>query len=86
MKHPFLIVMKALMIGKTVKLGNNTYGMSEDGMVGIVMEDKESLLCFKDGPSVNWLIEAASKLPESEVICIAASIALTEINNDKRRM
>lgn len=78
--------MKALMIGKTVKLGNNYYAMSEDDMVGIVDERfNGDLICFKDGPSVNWMIEAAAKLPEEDIFGIAASIALTEINQDKRK-
>ena len=84
LKHPFLIVMKAMLMGRPVKLGPNTFVCADDNSVGTTTDDG-NVMCFKDGPSINYLIKKAEEMPEEDLIGIAAGMALQEMHEEKRR-
>ncbi len=78
--------MKALLMGKQVKLGRNLYGCADDNSVGLVDSMSfDHVLTFPDGPSINHLIKKSEEMPEADIIALAASMALQEINEEKRK-
>lgn len=81
-KHPFLIVMKAMLMGRPVQLGKNYFVCADNNQVGTVQDDG-NVLCFRDGPSVNYLIGKAEEMGEEELIGIAAGMALQEIAEER---
>lgn len=90
MKHPALIILKALLEGHTIKMkyaGHDRDISMEDGMFG------EWVDVYKGGetyPSeqrfmkydidISSFIKLCEEMPSKDLICIAANIVLTEMS------
>jgi hypothetical protein len=78
--------MKALLLGRTVKVGNN-YMCYDDEIhkVGYVLEGTGNAVYYADGPLLNEIIQKCEEMPDIDVVGIAADIALQEINAERNR-
>ncbi len=86
LKHPAEIVLKALFMGHAVKLGKDTYLMSDDNFVGV--EEGENVRVYHDRDlaiGLNDFIKLCGDMPEEDVVGLAASVALTGRNGRRRR-
>ena len=82
MKHPAEIVLKAILVGQTVKLGLVEYSMIDDE------------ICFRDArtegswyvasTTLNQFLSQVRELKEDEVFLIGAGTSLMEINRKPR--
>lgn len=82
MKHPALVILKALLEGRRVEMNGHTYTKvdTDDGfrlaIVGhVIDEDKEVFLGCE--MSLNVFVEMCAKLPEEEVVGVVAQLAMT---------
>lgn len=79
MKHPSLIVLKALLLGIKIE-HNNIVCMSENNQIGIQLNHPSDQMYIVDW-SFNWFMKFCETLPERQIVELAAQIALTEMKN-----
>lgn len=80
MKHPSLIVLKALLLGIKIKHNGDTICMSENNQIGIQLDYPSDQMYMVDW-SFNWFMMFCEKLPEQQIVELAAQIALNEMKN-----
>jgi len=75
MKHPALIVLKALLNGFTVKDGDHNLICSENNEIGVKINDDQMITVDY---TLNGFIKFCEKLPEAQIIELVYQLGMNE--------